>query len=159
MASRSRVSLSACNSAVAQLSAAVLFAEGKVLLGCIFFKKSEKESPYGLYITLGSDEKVRIKHNLKAILSHSHVSSILSVRSVSLMAAGDCALETHHRLTRQIKRLWACRSLHWYTVWHEIFAGVYFCGLWIFCVLNERIFAIRTDWIFLLGTPGLGINF
>ena len=37
------------------------------------------------------------------------------------------------------------------TVWHEIFAGVYFCGLAIFCVLRELIFAIRTDWFFLLG--------
>ena len=33
------------------------------------------------------------------------------------------------------------------TVWHEIFEGVYFCGLAIFCVLWELIFAIRTDWI------------
>ena len=31
------------------------------------------------------------------------------------------------------------------------FAGVYFCGLAIFCVLRELIFAIRTDWFFLLG--------
>ena len=38
-----------------------------------------------------------------------------------------------------------------YTVWHEIFAGVYFCGLTIFCVLQELIFAIRTGWFFLLG--------
>ena len=37
------------------------------------------------------------------------------------------------------------------TVWHEIFEGVYFCGLAIFCVLWELIFAIRTDWFFLLG--------
>ena len=37
------------------------------------------------------------------------------------------------------------------TVWREIFAGVYFCGLAIFCVLRELIFAIRTDWFFLLG--------
>ena len=34
------------------------------------------------------------------------------------------------------------------TVCHEIFAGVYFCGLEIFCVLRELIFAIRTDWFF-----------
>ena len=27
----------------------------------------------------------------------------------------------------------------------KIFAGVYFCGLAIFCVLRELIFAIRTD--------------
>ena len=33
---------------------------------------------------------------------------------------------------------------------HEIFAGVYFCGLAIFCVSRELIFAIRTDWFFLL---------
>ena len=32
------------------------------------------------------------------------------------------------------------------TVWHEVFAGVYFCGLAIFCVLRELIFPIRTDW-------------
>ena len=38
-----------------------------------------------------------------------------------------------------------------HTVWHKIFAGVYFCGLAIFCVLRELIFAIRTDWFFLLG--------
>ena len=36
-------------------------------------------------------------------------------------------------------------------MWHEIFAGVYFCGLAIFCVLWELIFAIRTDGLFLLG--------
>ena len=34
------------------------------------------------------------------------------------------------------------------TVWHEIYAGVYFCGLAIF------FFAIRADWFF-----RLGINF
>ena len=34
------------------------------------------------------------------------------------------------------------------------FAGVYFCGLAIFLVLRELIFAIRRDWIF---SPG--INF
>ena len=37
-----------------------------------------------------------------------------------------------------------------YTVWHESFAGIYLCGLAIFCVLTELIFAIRTDWLFLL---------
>ena len=31
------------------------------------------------------------------------------------------------------------------------FGGVYFCGLAIFCVLRELIFAIRTHWFFLLG--------
>ena len=36
-------------------------------------------------------------------------------------------------------------------MWHEIFAGVYFCGLTIFCVLRELIFAVWTDWLFLLG--------
>ena len=36
-------------------------------------------------------------------------------------------------------------------MWNEIFAGVYFCGLAVFCVLWELIFAIRTDWCFLLG--------
>ena len=29
-----------------------------------------------------------------------------------------------------------------------MFAGVYFCGLAIFCVFRELIFAIRTDWFF-----------
>ena len=33
-------------------------------------------------------------------------------------------------------------------MWHEIFARVYFCGLAIFGVLRELIFAIRTDWFF-----------
>ena len=37
------------------------------------------------------------------------------------------------------------------TMWHEIFAGVYFCGFAIFFVFRELIFAIRTDWFFLLG--------
>ena len=37
------------------------------------------------------------------------------------------------------------------TVWQQIFAGVYFCRLAIFCVLRKLIFAIRTDWFFLLG--------
>ena len=36
------------------------------------------------------------------------------------------------------------------TVWHKIFAGVYFCRLVIFFVLRELIFAIRTDCFFLL---------
>ena len=31
------------------------------------------------------------------------------------------------------------------TVWHEIFAGVLFCGLVIFCVLRDLIFAIWKD--------------
>ena len=30
-------------------------------------------------------------------------------------------------------------------VWHEIFAGVLFCGLAIFCVLRDLIFAIWKD--------------
>ena len=38
------------------------------------------------------------------------------------------------------------------TLWHEIFARVYFCELRFFCVLGELIFAIGTDWFFLLGT-------
>ena len=38
------------------------------------------------------------------------------------------------------------------TVWHKIFARVYYCELAIFCVLRGVIFAIRTDWFFLLGT-------
>ena len=37
------------------------------------------------------------------------------------------------------------------SVWHDIFAGVCFCGLAIFYVLRELIFAIRTDWFLLLG--------
>ena len=37
-------------------------------------------------------------------------------------------------------------------MWHEIFAGVYLCGLPIFSVLRELIFAITTDGFFLLGT-------
>ena len=32
-----------------------------------------------------------------------------------------------------------------------MFAGVYFCGLAIFCVLQEIIFAVTADWFFLLG--------
>ena len=36
------------------------------------------------------------------------------------------------------------------TMWHKIFVGGYFCRLAIFCVLRELIFAIRTDWFFLL---------
>ena len=36
-------------------------------------------------------------------------------------------------------------------MWHEIFVGVYFCGLAIFCVLRELIFVIRTGWFFFLG--------
>ena len=36
-------------------------------------------------------------------------------------------------------------------MWHEIFAGVYFCGLAIFFCFAELIFAIRTDRFFLLG--------
>ena len=39
-------------------------------------------------------------------------------------------------------------------MWHEIFAGAYFCGLAIFCVLRELSFAIRTDRFFFL----LGMN-
>ena len=41
------------------------------------------------------------------------------------------------------------------TVWHEIFAGVYFADWRVLCQqwssLRELIFAIRTDWIFLVG--------
>ena len=37
-----------------------------------------------------------------------------------------------------------------FTVWHKIFAGVYFCRLGILCILRELSFAIRTDWFFLL---------
>ena len=35
---------------------------------------------------------------------------------------------------------------------HEIFAGVYFCGLVIFCVLRELSFVIRTDCFAKIGT-------
>ena len=38
-------------------------------------------------------------------------------------------------------------------MWHK-FAGVYFCGLAIFCILQELMFAIRTGQF-----PLLGINF
>ena len=31
-----------------------------------------------------------------------------------------------------------------------MFAGVYFCGLAIFCVLWEVSFAIKTNWFFLI---------
>ena len=34
---------------------------------------------------------------------------------------------------------------------HEIFAGVYFCGLAICCVMRGPIFTIRTDWFFFAG--------
>ena len=43
------------------------------------------------------------------------------------------------------------RSSRQATVWQEIFAGLYFCGLAKFGVLRELIFAIRADWFFLLG--------
>jgi len=33
-----------------------------------------------------------------------------------------------------------------------MFTGVYFCGLEIFCVLQELIFVVRTDWFFLPGS-------
>ena len=36
-------------------------------------------------------------------------------------------------------------------MWLGIFAGVYFCGLAIFGVLQELIYAIRTDSFSLLG--------
>ena len=42
-------------------------------------------------------------------------------------------------------------TLHIHTVWHGNFVRVYFCGLASFCVLRELIFAVRTDWFFLLG--------
>ena len=35
-------------------------------------------------------------------------------------------------------------------MWHEIFAGVCFCGLVILSVLRKLIFAIRTHWFFSL---------
>ena len=38
------------------------------------------------------------------------------------------------------------------TMSHEIFAGVYFCGLVIGCVLRELSFVIRTDWLAKIGT-------
>ena len=42
--------------------------------------------------------------------------------------------------------IWSDRD----TVWHEIYVGVYFGRLAIFCVLRELIFATKTDWFFLL---------
>ena len=36
-------------------------------------------------------------------------------------------------------------------MWHEIFAGVYFCRVTIFCVWRDLIFALSTEWFFLLG--------
>ena len=51
-----------------------------------------------------------------------------------------------------IEKIYHTQSIHtMLTVWHEIFAGVNFCGLAIFCVLRELILATRTDWFFLLG--------
>ena len=38
-----------------------------------------------------------------------------------------------------------------YTLWHEMFKVVYFCGSVIFCVSQELLFVIRTDLFFLLG--------
>ena len=46
---------------------------------------------------------------------------------------------------------WYSKRFHLHTVWREIFAGVYFCWLVIFCVLREQSCAIRTEWFFLLG--------
>ena len=175
MASRSRVP-HLCQLAT-QLSLScpidvVLFAEGKVLLGCTFFLKSEKESPYGLYITLRSDEKVRIKHHLKTVLSHSHASSILSVRFDQVINSLLWPQETvRYKLStgRPGKSRSSGQHLKGCSELAEACIGIP-CGtkfLWefifvdegFFGVLQERIFAIRTDWFFLLGTPGLGINF
>ena len=38
-----------------------------------------------------------------------------------------------------------------YTLWHEMFKVVYFCGSVIFCVSQELLLVIRTDLFFLLG--------
>ena len=38
-----------------------------------------------------------------------------------------------------------------YHVARNFCGSLYFCGLVIFCVLRELIFAIKTDWFFLLG--------
>ena len=48
---------------------------------------------------------------------------------------------------------WWCKTLVPVTVWHEIFAGVYFLrtGEIFFWGGGGLIFAIRTDWFFLLG--------
>ena len=35
-------------------------------------------------------------------------------------------------------------------MWHEIFVGVYFCGIAIFFVLGELVLEITTDWFFLM---------
>ena len=41
------------------------------------------------------------------------------------------------------------------TVWHEIFAEVYFCGLKIFFSVSWKlIFAPRTHWFFSTSSPG-----
>ena len=37
---------------------------------------------------------------------------------------------------------YACKRAKDDTMWHEIFAGVYFCGLATFCVLWELIFRL-----------------
>ena len=42
------------------------------------------------------------------------------------------------------------------TEWHEIFAGVYFCGLAIFLCFAGTNFAIRKDWFFLHPEPSIG---
>ena len=38
-----------------------------------------------------------------------------------------------------------------FTLWHEMFKVVYFCGSVTFCVSQELLFVIRTDLFFLLG--------
>ena len=45
-------------------------------------------------------------------------------------------------------------TLQWTTMWHEIFMGVKFCRLPIFCVLREQIFCE-----FEFQTLSLGTNF
>ena len=42
-------------------------------------------------------------------------------------------------------------TLHIHTVCMKILQESIFCGLASFCVLWELIFAVRTDWFFLLG--------
>ena len=125
-----------------------------------------------MYITLRSDEKVRIKHHLKTVLSHSHASSILSVSFDQVINSVSWPQETvRYKLStgRPGKSRSSGQHLKGCSELAEACIGIP-CGtkfLWefifvdegFFGVLQERIFAIRTDWFFLLGTPGLGINF
>ena len=50
-------------------------------------------------------------------------------------------------------------SLHIHTVWHKILAGVYFCWLATFCVLQKLIFAITADWFSCYPVPSIDDSF